>query len=188
MGSNREGLEEDRMSSYKIKAQYKKSSATIEIAKHGDVWCYGFNILFNESDLYHGQSFAPLIKWNSFKTEFECKKEAVKYVLETFHKWDMREVKIARKLYTIASAIATTPRISRFRASRKISRRSASVAAPLIFSRNSFRIFLFILILIPRPEKQICEKPQGMSRLQRRHNYCFPCSRKGNTSTLGAVR
>jgi hypothetical protein len=104
LGSNREGLEEDRMSSYKIKAQYKKSSATIEIAKHGDVWCYGFNILFNESDLYHGQSFAPLIKWNSFKTEFECKKEAVKYVLETFHKWDMREVKIARKLYSILYA------------------------------------------------------------------------------------
>jgi hypothetical protein len=92
------------MSSYKITAQYKKSFATIEITKHNDIWCYGFNILFKDSGLYHGHSFAPLLKWNSFKTEFECKKAAVKSVLSACEKWDERQVRIAKKLYSILYA------------------------------------------------------------------------------------
>jgi hypothetical protein len=93
-----------RMNSYKITAQYKKSSVVIEIVKRDDVWSYGFDILFKDSGLYHGHSFAPLLKWNSFKTEFECKKAAVKYILETSHTLGESERKISRKLYSILSA------------------------------------------------------------------------------------
>jgi hypothetical protein len=94
---------------YHLKAQYKQSSFEIEICGRENNWSFGVDILFKESRFYRGRSFAPLEKWNMFKTEFECKKAAIDYILHPDNSWEEWEQKIAHKLrssmYRKASAL-----------------------------------------------------------------------------------